>query len=178
PRDPLELLIREARERQRKRRLGVAVAIALLAGAALGIESILSGGNPTTARKGGGPSAALGGRNACGVRGLGIRSLDANGRTVYREPGDWVHPNAGRPEIRCNGANVWAVWDNGAGMSKEAYVGASSGDAGRTWRLVFSEPFFGVKAPHALDAYLGPWTLRGHAAYFTGWCPACGSGTG
>jgi len=35
-----------------------------------------------------------------------------------------------------------------------------------------------VKAPHALDAYFGPWTLRGpEVAYFVGSCPACSAGT-
>jgi hypothetical protein len=62
-------------------------------------------------------------------------------------------------------------------MMQEAYVGARSVDHGRTWKLVFSERFFGVKAPHELDSYMGPWILRGRVAYFTGSCPACSSTT-
>jgi hypothetical protein len=97
---------------------------------------------------------------------------------VYREPGRYVNPNGGPgAAIQCSGQTIWAVWDNGAGMSQEAYVGARSADGGRSWRLVFSEPEFGVKAPHELDAYLGAWTLHGSRdAYFTGTCPACGPG--
>ena len=53
-----------------------------------------------------------------------------------------------------------------------------SGDGGRQWRLTFAEGYFGVKAPHQLDDYMGVWTLSGpQAAYFTGRCPACGYGT-
>ena len=89
-----------------------------------------------------------------------------------------MHPNGGPgPEIQCSGSTIWAVFYNGAGMSQEAYVGVRSADGGHTWRLVFSEPFFGVKAPHELDAYLGVWVLRGRRdAYFTGNCPACDGG--
>src|SRR4029077_14085226 len=57
----------------------------------------------------------------------------------------------------------------------EGYVGVRSGDSGRSWKLVFAERYFGVRAPHQLDDYMGVWTLRGsRAAYFTGTCPACG----
>jgi hypothetical protein len=176
--DEFEALIREARARQRKRLLGTAAVIALLAGAAIGVHAIVAGGSPSTSRRRGGPAPAVKSRDACGFRGKGVRILDASGRTVYREPGHYTNPNSGRPEIRCSGATIWAVWLNGAGMMKEAYVGARSGDDGRTWRLVFSESFFGVKAPHELDAYFGPWTLRGReGAYFVGSCPACNAGT-
>jgi hypothetical protein len=175
--DELEALIREARTRQRKRWLGVAVAVALLAGAAIGIESILRGSGPNTARTIGGPSVAARNGKACGVRGVGVRILDQDGRTLYREPGRYTRPNAGFPTIRCSGSTIWAVWFNGVGMSQEAYLGARSLDSGRTWKLVFTEGMFGPKAPHELDAYLGVWTLRGpHDAYFTGSCPACDGG--
>lgn len=174
--DELELLIREARARRRKRWLGTAALVALLAGGALAAYSIASGGTPAASSVGGGRAGAKP-DEACGVRGLGIRILDESGETVYREPGHYVHPNAGFPTIRCSGSTVWAVWFNGAGMSQEAYVGARSLDGGRTWKLVFSEGMFGPKAPHHLDSYLGPWTLRGHAAYFTGSCPACSTPT-
>ncbi len=118
------------------------------------------------------------GGGACGVRAHGTRILDRSGRLVYREPGHYVHPNGGPgAQLRCSGQTVWAVWLNGGGMMKEDYIGARSGDAGRSWRLVISEPFFGVKAPHSIDAYLGPWTLRGpEDAYFTGWCAPCSTG--
>jgi hypothetical protein len=71
---------------------------------------------------------------------------------------------------------IWAVRFNGAGMSQEAYLGAQSGDGGRTWHLVFTEGMFGSKAPHHFDAYLGVWTLNGSRhAYLRSTCPACGA---
>jgi hypothetical protein len=175
--DELELLIHEARARQRKRRVGVAALVAGLAGATLGISSIVAGRSPSTST-GGARRFAGATVSRCGVRAEGVRILRA-GQVVYREPGHYVHPNGGPgATIQCSGPTVWAVWMNGAGMSQEAYVGARSGDGGRTWRLVFSEPYFGVRAPHELDSYLGAWTLHGpRAAYFTGRCPACGYGT-
>jgi hypothetical protein len=175
--DELEALIPEARARQRRRWIRVATFVALLAGVALVAHSIATEGTPAVSGAHG-RSAGTKPGEACGVRGLGVRILDKSGRAVYREPGHYVHPNYGFPTIRCSGSTVWAVWFNGAGMSQEAYVGARSGDGGHTWHLVFSEPFFGVRAPHELDAYLGVWKLAGaHAAYFTGSCPACGIGT-
>jgi hypothetical protein len=174
--DELEALIREARARQLRRRLGVVALVALVAGGALAIYAIVAAGNPAVSRPNGQAAGADAGE-ACGVRGVGVRILDRSGQTVYREPGHYVHPNAGFPTIRCSGSTVWAVWDNGAGMSQEAYVGARSVDRGRTWRLVFSEGMFGPKAPHQLDSYMGPWILRGHVAYFTGSCPACSTKT-
>lgn len=33
-----------------------------------------------------------------------------------------------------------------------------------------------MKALHELGSYVGPWTLRGHGAYFVGSCAACGAG--
>lgn len=178
PQDELEALIREARARQRKRWLGGAALIAVLAGATLGLYSITNGTTPNTSSGAGGPTAGVKTGKACRIRVAGARILDGSGRTVFREPGHWTHPNGGPPaEVRCSGSTIWVVWDNGAGMMKEAYVGVRSSDGGQRWRLVFSNPFFGVKARHTLDAYLGPWTLRGtREAFFTGWCPACSKG--
>ncbi|MFZ0341759.1 MAG: hypothetical protein WAL31_05440 [Gaiellaceae bacterium] len=93
-------------------------------------------------------------------------------------PDGQVHPNAIPSQVQCSASAIWVIWFNGAGMSQEAYVGVRSIDRGRTWKLVFAENSFVVKAPHRLDAYLGAWTLRGRRdAYFTGTCPACGFGT-
>jgi len=70
------------------------------------------------------------------------------------------------------------MFHGGAAMSQEAYIVVRSGDGGRTWRLVASEPYFGVHAPFEFDSYSGPWTISGaQKAYFTGACPACNSGT-
>lgn len=115
----------------------------------------------------------------CGVTIKGARVLDGSGRSVYREPGHWTHPNGGPPPVvQCSGSTVWVVWLQGAAMMHQAYVGARSGDGGRTWHLVFADSFFGVTAPHQLDPYFGPWTLAGpRNAYFVGSCPACSAGT-
>ena len=138
----------------------------LLAGLAL--SAIATGASPGAARSG----------TACGVRVTGVRIVGPGGRTLYREPGHWS-PGYRRPHVvRCSGSSVWVVWDNGVASNQEGYVGVHSADGGRTWKLVFAESYFGVTAPHELDAYLGPWTLRGpRHAYFTGRCPACGRGT-
>jgi hypothetical protein len=176
--DELQALIRETRARQRKRWVGAAALVAVLAGAALGISSITGGTarRPSVDTAGGTPAVKSG--SSCGVRVDDMRVVNSSGSTLFREPGDWS-PSYPHPSVvRCSGSAVWVVWDNGAAMSKERYVGARSGDGGHTWRLVFAEPFFGVKAPHVLDSYLGPWTLHGpRDAYFTGSCPACGFGT-
>jgi hypothetical protein len=175
--DEREALIREARARRRKRRLGAAALVAMLAGAALGISSTVGGtSSGSTVHRGPGSVAAS--TRRCGVRGEGVRIFQ-NGRIVYREPGRYVDPHGGPPPtIQCSGVTIWAVFFNGAGMSQEAYVGVRSIDRGRTWKLVFAEGEFGVKAPHRLDAYLGVWRLHGpRDAYFTGTCPACGFGT-
>jgi hypothetical protein len=176
--DELEALIPEARARQRKRWLGAAVVVALLAGAGVGIDSIVGAGRPSSSVGSHGPTPALKASNACGVRVVDTRIVTAEGNTLFREPGHWS-PGFPRPHtVRCSGPTVWVVWDNGAGMMQEAYVAARSPDRGRSWKLVFAERFFDVKAPRELDAYLGPWTLRGpRIAYFTGWCPACGTAT-
>jgi len=110
--------------------------------------------------------------HSCAVRVIGARILDQSGHVLYRDPGGFgTHPHL--HQVRCSGPTIWVVFNNGAAMSQEAYVGVRSGDAGRTWRLVFAEPYFGVKAPHELDSYMGPWTLVGRLADFTGSCPAC-----
>lgn len=174
PTDEQELLIREARARQRRRWMLAAVFLALLAGAVLGIDSVVHRAS-SRAPSISGPVAAVRTGKACGVRVDDMRIVDSADRTLYREPGDWT-PSFPHPSVlRCSGATDWVVWDNGAASSQEGYVGARSSDAGRTWKLVFAESYFGVNAPHELDSYLGPWTLRGPStAYFTGWCPVCG----
>jgi hypothetical protein len=177
--DELEALSCEARARRRKRWLGAAAAIALLAGGVLAVYSIASRGSSRASRADRGTTPVKGTKE-CGIRVAGPRILDSDGKTVYREPlpAGEVHPDSIPSQVRCSGSTVWVVWDNGAGMMKEDYVGSRSGDGGRTWRLVFAESFFGMKAPHELDAYFGPWTLRGpEVAYFVGSCPACSAGT-
>jgi hypothetical protein len=111
----------------------------------------------------------------CPVHLAGKQVADRAGHTVYRDPGY----RAFSSEVRCSGRTVWVVFHGGVASNQEAYVGVRSADGGRTWRVVFSEAYFGVRAPHELDAYSGPWTLDGpRRAYFTGWCPACGGGRG
>jgi hypothetical protein len=105
---------------------------------------------------------------------VGKRIENASGRTVYTDPGY----QAVTHELRCSGRTVWVMFHGGAASSQEAYVLVRSGDGGRTWKLVASESYFGVKAPHEFDAYSGPWTIAGaSSAYFVGLCPACGRGT-
>lgn len=176
--DEREALIREARARQRKRWLGAVAAISVLAGAALAVDSIVPSRGPSTSLGDGRPSAVVKSGNACGIRVENMRIVDSGGRTLYREPGNWTPSYPHPAVVRCSGSTAWVVWDNGAAMNQEGYVGARSRDGGRTWRLVFAEAYFGVRAPHQLDSYLGPWTLTGpRVAYFTGWCPACGTGS-
>jgi predicted RNA-binding Zn-ribbon protein involved in translation (DUF1610 family) len=141
----------------------------------LGIAAVLAAGKsrPTSADAGSShapPSTA----SSCHVRVQGTKVLSPDGRIIYREP---VSRTFGH-EMQCSGSTIWVVFHNGVASSQEGYVGVRSGDGGRRWRLVFAERFFGVKAPHQLDDYLGVWTLNGsQAAYFTGRCPACGYGT-
>ncbi|HEU5244344.1 MAG TPA: hypothetical protein VFU33_08080 [Gaiellaceae bacterium] len=94
------------------------------------------------------------------------------GRLVYREP---VSRTFGH-QIECSGSTVWVVFFNGVGASQEAYFGVRSGNGGQSWRVVFAEEYFNLKAPHQLvTGYLGPWALDGpRAAYFVGDCVACG----
>jgi hypothetical protein len=111
---------------------------------------------------------------ACPVHVVGKRIVDKSGHTVYRSPGYRVLS----AQVKCAGGTVWVLFHGGAAMSQEAYLGVRSGDGGRTWKLLLSEPYFGVRAPFTIDSYSGPWTIVGqNAAYFVGWCPACGSGT-
>jgi hypothetical protein len=131
----------------------------------------------SSASTGDAPPASVKSGSACGIRVAGRRILGVSGRTLYREPVPRSRFLSAH-RIRCSGSTVWVVWNNGAAANQEAYVGARSSDSGRTWKLVFAEMFFGVRAPHELDAYLGAWTLQGpRSAYFTGRCPACGRGT-
>jgi hypothetical protein len=178
PPDDLELLIREARARQRKRWLGVAALVALSSGGVLAVYSIAGGGSSVASRAGRG-TTAVHSTGKCGIRVAGPRILGADGRAVYREPvpSGEVHPDSIPSLVRCSGSTVWVVWSNGVAAMQEGYVGARSLDRGRTWRLIFAERFFGVQAPHQLDAYMGPWILRGHVAYFMGACPACSTKT-
>jgi hypothetical protein len=138
------------------------------AGVALAAALIVAAG----AVAAGGSATASGSR--CPIRIAGKRLVDPSGRTVYR-----LHAyRAGRAQVKCSGRTIWALFHAGAASSQEAYFGVRSGDSGRTWKLLLAEPYFGVKAPFTIDAYSGPWTLQGErAAYFTGWCPACGYGT-
>jgi hypothetical protein len=102
------------------------------------------------------------------------RIVDDQGRTVYRDPGYRVHA----AQVKCSGRTIWVLFHGGAASSQEAYVGVRSGDGGHTWKLLLSEAYFGVRAPFTIDSYSGPWTIVGeNAAYFVGWCPACGRGT-
>lgn len=161
---PLEAdpLIAEAKERARRRRL---LALAAVVAATAAIATPLAT-RSSDHRLGGAASST------CGITALGTRILQ-NGRTVYQEPG----PDAGPPaQVQCSGSSVWAVWNNGGSMMQTAYFGVHSSDAGRTWRPVFAERYFGRKAPHQLDANWGPWTVRGSAAYFVGYCEACSVG--
>ena len=170
--DGLEALIREARARQRRRRVGAA-ALAVLAGAAVAIFSVL-GGTTSSPHARGGNGAGGSAASRCGVRVDGVRILQG-GRLVYREP---VSRTFGH-QIKCSGSTIWVLFFNGVASSQEAYFGVRSGDGGHSWRVVFAERFFNVKAPHQLvTGYLGPWTLGGpRDAYFTGICVACGYGT-
>lgn len=169
PQDELELLIREARARQRRRRLIATAVVVAAAGLALAIASILSDGSPrpTATRIPSTPSTNA--ASGCGFQVEGTQIL--RGREVaYREP---VFRALGH-ELACSGRTAWVVFFNGVGSSQEAYFGVHSSDGGRTWRAVFMEGYFGPTAPHQLvTGYLGPWTLAGSAAYFTGYCVAC-----
>jgi hypothetical protein len=109
---------------------------------------------------------------ACPVQIVGKRIVDKRGQTVYRDPGY----RAVSGQVKCSGRTVWVLFHGGVASSQQAYLGVRSGDGGRTWKLLLSEPYFGVRAPFTIDSYSGPWTIVGeNAAYFVGWCPACGS---
>jgi hypothetical protein len=111
---------------------------------------------------------------ACPVHIVGKRIVDSHGHVVYRDPGYRVLA----AQVKCSGRTVWVLFHGGVASSQEAYVGVRSGDGGRTWKLLLAEAYFGVEAPFTIDSYSGPWTIVGeNAAYFVGWCPACGYGT-
>jgi hypothetical protein len=106
----------------------------------------------------------------CPVHVAGKRIVDRHGHTVYRDPRYQVVA----AQVRCSGRTARVLFHGGAAASQEAYVGVRSGDGGRTWKLLLSEPYFGVEAPFTIDSYSRPWTIVGsNAAYFVGWCPAC-----
>jgi hypothetical protein len=110
----------------------------------------------------------------CPVRVVGKRLIDRYGHTVFRYPGRQVVAS----QVKCSGRTVWVLFHGGVASSQEAYLGVRSDDAGRTWRRLLAEAYFGIKAPFTIDSYSGPWTLVGEkSAYFVGWCPACGYGT-
>jgi photosystem II stability/assembly factor-like uncharacterized protein len=93
---------------------------------------------------------------------------------VFRYPGR--HDFAA--ELKCSGSTVWVLFHSGVAASQEAYLGVRSDDAGRTWKRLLAESYFGIDAPFSIDSYSGPWTIVGEkSAYFVGWCPACGYGT-
>jgi hypothetical protein len=107
----------------------------------------------------------------CPIHIVGKRIVDNLGQTVYRDPGYRVVA----AQVKCSGRAVWVLFHGGVASSQEAYLGVRSGDGGRTWKLLLSEPYFGIRAPFTIDSYSGPWTIVGaNAAYFVGWCPACG----
>jgi hypothetical protein len=108
---------------------------------------------------------------ACPVHIVGKRIVDNRGQTVYRDPSYRITA----AQVKCSGRTVWVLFHGGVASSQEAYLGVRSGDGGRTWKLLLSERYFGVRAPFTIDSYSGPWTIVGdNAAYFVGWCPACG----
>ena len=112
---------------------------------------------------------------ACPVHVVGKRIVDAAGQTTYRYPGNFVP----RVQIKCSGRVVWVLLHGGAASSQELYLGLRSADRGRHWKLLLAEPYFGIHAPFTIDSYSGPCTIVGqNAAYFVGWCPACGGGYG
>lgn len=111
---------------------------------------------------------------ACPVHVVGKRVVDRRGDTVFRDPGYRVFA----AQMKCSGRTVWVLFHGGGAASQEAYVGVRSSDGGRTWKVLLAEAYFGVRAPFTIDSYSGPWTIVGvNAAYFVGWCPACGPGT-
>jgi hypothetical protein len=170
--DEFEALIREARARQRKRWTAAAVVAALLAGTALGMQSIVTGPGRSPAVRSRGATPALGGRSRCGVTVVGSRILAGDGSVTYREP----YRSSMWHEVRCSGSTVWVVFVNGVGMMHQAYVGVRSPDRGRTWRVAFAQDPR-VHARYGIGAEVGPLAVVGRqAAYFVGTCPACSVG--
>jgi hypothetical protein len=110
----------------------------------------------------------------CPVHIVGKRIVDGRGHTVYRAPQYRVVA----AKVKCSGRTIWVLFHGGVASSQEDYLGVRSGDGGKTWRRLLSEPYFGIEAPFTIDSYSGPWTIVGErAAYFVGWCPACGHWT-
>jgi hypothetical protein len=167
--DEVELLIREARERQRRRWVAAAALAAALTGTVLGIRSMTTAEHESTpVATGGGTRPASTGAD-CGFRVAGTRVLASDGSVAYREPSK----SAMWHELQCSGSAVWVVFVNGVGMSHEDYVGARSVDRGRTWRVVLADR----PGSYGVGAEVGAWTLRGpRSAYFLGTCPACSAG--
>jgi hypothetical protein len=164
--DELELLIREARARQRKRRVGLATLVAVLAGAALGIHSIVTGMHTSSSVAAGRGTRAGTTGTRCGFRVVGTRVLASDGSVAYSDPAKGAMSH----ELQCSGSAVWVVFVNGVGMMHEEYIGARSLDRGRSWRIVLGD----VPGRYAIGPEVGAWTLRGsRAAYFVGTCPAC-----
>jgi hypothetical protein len=144
--------------------------VARVAIAALSTALIAIGGGLARESAAGQASSA----RACADHVVGTRLVDAGGHTVYRYPGRRVLA----AQVRCSGRTVWVLFHGGVASSQEAYLGVRSGTAGRTWKRLLAEPYFGIKAPFTIDSYSGPWTIVGERrAYFVGWCPACGRGT-
>ncbi|MFL5979030.1 MAG: hypothetical protein ACJ76O_10465 [Gaiellaceae bacterium] len=141
------------------------VACATISGAVIAIVAALA------CLAGSGQAAAPRG---CPVHVAGKRLVDHRGQTVYRYP-DYRVESA---QIKCSGRTVWVLFHGGGEASQEAYLGVRSGNAGRTWKRLLAEAYFGIKAPFTIDSYSGPWTIAGEKrAYFVGSCPACGRGT-
>ena len=110
----------------------------------------------------------------CPVHLAGKQLVDREGRPVYRYPGYRLFT----AQVKCSGRTVWVLFHGGAEASQEAYLGVRSGNAGRTWKRLLAEPYFGINAPFTIDSYSGPWTIVGEKrAYFVGTCPACSYGT-
>lgn len=168
--DELELLIREARARQLRRRLGAVAVVAVLLGTSVATYAIFAGSGERSTTGGlGAGRAATPSSSRCGVRVRGP-NVFRDGRIVFR---DRVASPMSH-EIRCSGSTVWAVFVNGIGTNVESYVGARSGDRGRTWRVAFGQNYQGLRADRGLGPELGAWTLSGsRAAYFIGWCGPC-----
>src|SRR5258708_5271767 len=144
-------------------------------GAALLLEHQPRHDPPGLARAGASPRRALllmlVATPACPLHVVGKRIVDDLGQAVYRAPRHRVVSW----QAKCSGRTVWVLFHGGVASSQESYIGVRSGDGGRTWKLLLSAPYFGVRAPFTIDSYSGPWTIVGeNAAYFVGWCPSCG----
>src|SRR6266487_6195327 len=97
---------------------------------------------------------------ACPVHIVGKRIVDKRGQTVYRDPGYRLVSG----QVKCSGRTVWVLFHGGGASSQEAYLGVRSGDGGRTWKLLLSEPYFGVRATFTTDTYSLSWTIAPQTA--------------